>query len=97
MFKKSRYQEFVNFCKGASLLIHDAQYLDSEIVKKRGWGHSSIGETIQLSKDANVQKCILFHHDPSRTDSDIDKLTEPLSLNESSEIQFAQEHKDIVL
>ena len=97
MFTKSRYQEFVNFCKGASLLIHDAQYLDSEIVEKRGWGHSSIGETIQLSKDANVQKCILFHHDPSRTDSDIDKLTKPLSLNESSEIQFAQEHKDIVL
>ena len=66
--------EFVEFCRGADLLIHDAQYTDEQYVAKKGWGHSTIGQTIELGRDAKVRRLGLFHHDPDRTDEDLDRL-----------------------
>ena len=68
------FDEFVKFTKDADILIHDAQYLPNEIEQKRGWGHSSIDDLCELANKAKVKKVIVFHHDPVRTDSDLDAL-----------------------
>ncbi|OZC01423.1 MBL fold metallo-hydrolase [Rubricoccus marinus] len=62
------------FASGADLLIHDAQYLDSEIEARRGWGHSSVGEAVALAAAAGVGELVLFHHDPDRTDDELDAV-----------------------
>jgi len=49
-------------------------YLDNELEKIQGWGHSLISQTLQLAGEANVSNLILFHHDPSRTDDQLDKI-----------------------
>ena len=56
------------FCRGADLLIADAQYTDEEYLKKRTWGHSRYKDTVQLAADADVKKLALFHHDPYHPD-----------------------------
>ena len=66
--------EVVAFCRGADVLCHDAQYLDDEIERRRGWGHSSTGEAVQLAVDAGVGHLVLFHHDPDRTDAALDAV-----------------------
>jgi ribonuclease BN (tRNA processing enzyme) len=38
------------------------------------WGHSPIEGNIDKAAAANVKKLILFHHDPMRTDEQIDEL-----------------------
>ncbi|MEP6832344.1 MAG: MBL fold metallo-hydrolase, partial [Gemmatimonas sp.] len=56
------------------VLIHDAMYHDSEVIRFVGWGHSSAEEATQFAVECNAQKLILFHHHPDRTDSEIDDL-----------------------
>ncbi|PID41264.1 MAG: MBL fold metallo-hydrolase [Proteobacteria bacterium] len=63
-----------SFFAGADLLIHDAQYTEEEYVTKKGWGHTSIEYTIGAANRAGVKKLALFHHDPERTDAQIDEL-----------------------
>jgi ribonuclease BN (tRNA processing enzyme)/DNA-binding response OmpR family regulator len=62
------------FVAGADLLIHDAQYLASEYGEHIGWGHSTVEYVVDIARRADVARLALFHHDPNRTDSDVDEL-----------------------
>ena len=68
------YLEWVKFLKNIDFLIHDAMYLDNELEKIHGWGHSLISQTLQLAADAKAKNLVLFHHDPSRTDDQLDEI-----------------------
>lgn len=68
------YDEIVAFCRGADVLCHDAQYLAEEIDARRGWGHSSVDEAVDLAVEAGVGRLVLFHHDPDRTDDALDAV-----------------------
>ncbi len=64
-----------DFYAGADLLIHDAQYTTEEYMKgKIGWGHSPIEHVIESANRAGVKRLALFHHDPDRTDAQIDEM-----------------------
>ena len=67
-------EELIAFCEDADLLIHDAQYLPSDMPRKRGWGHSVIDRVRELARDAHVRHLVLFHHDPDRTDDELDAI-----------------------
>lgn len=68
------FQEYVDFCRDADLLIHDAQYTDEEYKRKVGWGHSTFRAAGHLAVRAGVHRLGLFHHDPDRTDHELDRL-----------------------
>ena len=61
---------------GADLLIHDAQYLASEFGDHVGWGHSTVEYVIDVARRADVARVALYHHDPKRTDDQVDALVE---------------------
>jgi len=62
------WYEYVNFCRDADLLIHDAQYTDREYERTEGWGHSTYGAAVELAVQARVKRLCLFHHDPDHDD-----------------------------
>ncbi|MDQ7781314.1 MAG: MBL fold metallo-hydrolase [Desulfomonilaceae bacterium] len=62
------FPDFVRFCRGADVLVHDCQYLPEEMDTRRGWGHSDVSSVARLAVEAEVGKLVLFHHDPWRTD-----------------------------
>ncbi|HZN92501.1 MAG TPA: MBL fold metallo-hydrolase, partial [Myxococcales bacterium] len=68
-----RHAEFI---AGADVLIHDAQYIAAEYPAKIGWGHSTVEYVIDVALAAKVRTLYLFHHDPSRTDDQLDALVE---------------------
>jgi phosphoribosyl 1,2-cyclic phosphodiesterase len=68
------YDEWVSFCEGVDLLIHDAQYEERDMPAKHGWGHSLISQVRTLAIDARVKNLAMFHHDPDRTDSQLDEI-----------------------
>ena len=70
----TRYDEWVNFCSGVDVLIHDAQYTENDMPHKHGWGHSLISQVRQLAIDARVKTLVLFHHDPERSDAELDEI-----------------------
>ncbi|MEJ2671471.1 MAG: MBL fold metallo-hydrolase [Deltaproteobacteria bacterium] len=72
--KGKRVPEFAEFCRGCDLLIHDAQYLPSEIKERRGWGHSTFEEVMALARQAQAQNLLLTHHDPCRSDAELKEI-----------------------
>jgi phosphoribosyl 1,2-cyclic phosphodiesterase len=62
------------FFRGADLLVHDTQYTKEEYATKVGWGHSYFEHAIEAAVEAGVKRLALFHHDPDRTDDQIDEL-----------------------
>jgi len=65
---------FVEFCRDADLLIHDAQYTSEELKTHKGWGHSSYDQCIELAKRAGVKQLVLTHHDPDHNDAFLNKM-----------------------
>jgi len=65
---------YLEFCSGADLLIHDAEYTPEEYKKQIEWGHSSYMDALDLAHDAGVKQLGLFHINQERTDSEMDKI-----------------------
>jgi len=64
----------VDFCQGADVLIHDAQYTHDELKKKKGWGHSSYDQAIQVAESARIDRLIATHHDPDHDDAFLSEM-----------------------
>jgi len=58
----------------ADVLLHDAQYVDEEYAVRIGWGHSSIDHAVAFSRATEAGQLVLFHHDPDRSDDDLESL-----------------------
>jgi ribonuclease BN (tRNA processing enzyme) len=64
------------FAAGADLLIHDSQYTAEEYPAKVNWGHSTMEYAMRVAREAGVGQLALTHHDPLRTDDELDHLQE---------------------
>ena len=75
---------FVNFFRGADLVIFDAMYsLADSISVKADWGHSSNVVAVELCQLAGVRHLCLFHHEPVFDDAAIEAtLAETRRLEE---------------
>lgn len=66
----------VALSRDADLLIHDAQYTPRELKERKGWGHSSWEQALEVGEQAGVKKLALFHHDPEHPDTFLFKIEE---------------------
>jgi ribonuclease BN (tRNA processing enzyme) len=64
----------VEVCHEADLLIYDTHFTPEEYGSRRGWGHSTWLEAVRVARRASVKKLILFHHEPNRTDEQVEHL-----------------------
>jgi phosphoribosyl 1,2-cyclic phosphodiesterase len=71
---KEENEKILQFFKNADVLIHDSQYTAKEYETHLGWGHSSFEHAINSANRAKVKKLVLFHHDPNRTDKQLEEL-----------------------
>ena len=89
------------FFQGADLLVHDAQYTQQEYERgKIGWGHTPIEHAIAAAGRAGVKQLALFHHDPERSDDQLDQMAETYcntSETAAMRIFFAREGQEIIL
>jgi ribonuclease BN (tRNA processing enzyme) len=60
--------------ESASVLFHDAQFTEDEYDDRIGWGHSSVEHAVTFARLAGVEQLILFHHDPMRSDRELERL-----------------------
>ena len=71
----------LELCRGADVLIYDAQYTKDEYDGvagpcRHGWGHSTPDEGMRLADAAGVGQLVLFHHDPSHDDREVARIEE---------------------
>ena len=71
-----------DIAENVDLLIHDATYSAEEYPSHAGWGHSSITQAIQFAALAQARRLALFHHDPTHSDADLERLRD-LALAEN--------------
>jgi len=65
------------FITGADLVVYDAQYTQEEYAAgKRGWGHTSMEQACETAARCSVKNLVLFHHDPLRSDQQLDQLAQ---------------------
>lgn len=69
-------RDFLDFARGADLLIMDSQYTDEEYPFKVGWGHSRASTAVDAALGAEVSRLALYHHDPMHTDSEVENIVE---------------------
>jgi hypothetical protein len=98
---EAQNQVLADFFAGADLLVHDAQYTNEEYLDgKIGWGHTPIEHAISSAREAGVKRLALFHHDPDRSDEQLDQMGKKYCSNsdpEDTEIFFAREGMTIEL
>ena len=64
----------VEAARGAKLLVHDAQYIDSDYAEHAGWGHSTWQRAIEAAERAGVERLLIVSHDIHRTDAELDAI-----------------------
>lgn len=60
----------------ADILFHDSQYFPQEYTERAGWGHSSIEDSVKFAAITGVRQLVMFHHDPTHSDDEMDSLGE---------------------
>ena len=66
--------DVLELCDGADLLIHDAQHTIAEFEVKRHFGHCTTDYAVRVAAEAGTRRLALFHHCPSHSDDDIDRI-----------------------
>ena len=87
--------KYVEFFRGADLLIFDAMFTVMESIEKADWGHSSAVVGVELATAANVCTLVLFHHDPESSDSKVAELVR--RAREYQNIIPAQHRSEVVV
>ena len=92
----------VEAIRGVDVLIADAAYTIEEYPSKKGWGHGTFDTTIELAIDTGAKILYCTHHEPTRSDDDLEKVfAEALArhpgVNEKLDIRLAREGEEVVI
>ncbi len=72
-------EKILRFFEGADIVIHDSQYSKKEyLAGKIGWGHSYFEHAVNAAHKARAKKLLLTHHDPNRSDAELDEIGEKI-------------------
>lgn len=91
----------VELARDADILSIDATYTDDEYYgrggpPKHGWGHGTHEEAIRHGRAAGARQILLFHHEPSRGDDAVDRISATL-LGDKPDVRFIHEGETITL
>lgn len=83
-----------DFARGCDLLVWDANYTAADL--RKGWGHSTWEQGIDLAHAAGAARVLMSHYDRSYTDAFLQEQ-EQLAKQKSDKCIFAREGMEIVL
>ncbi|RVD61166.1 MBL fold metallo-hydrolase [Mesorhizobium sp. M2D.F.Ca.ET.185.01.1.1] len=67
-------QAVLGLIQAADLVIYDCTYTEEEMERYRGNGHSTWQQGVKLCEAAGARELALIHHDPARTDEELDEI-----------------------
>lgn len=85
---------------GVDILIADSSYTQEEYPAKKGWGHGTFDSSIQLAIDAGVKILYCTHHEPTRSDDELEHVfAQALSRHVlgNLDVRLAREGVEIVI
>ncbi len=70
----------ISFVQGVDMLIADSSYTEEEYLTKKGWGHGTFNSSIELAKKAKAKQLYFTHHEPTRTDAELESVLDGIKL-----------------
>jgi phosphoribosyl 1,2-cyclic phosphodiesterase len=93
----ARHEAALALADGVDALVHDAQYTVDEFAIRSSFGHSTVDYAADLGVLAGAHRAVLFHHDPDRTDGELDKIVARLQDEFGDRIEVLAAREDLVL
>ena len=93
---ESFFPKAVEFAKDCDLLLCDGQYSETEWAERCHFGHSTWTAAAQLTAAAHAKQARIIHHDPFRTDVELDAAAKDLT-NIHPGCAFARAGEEITL
>ena len=69
----------LELARDTDLLIHDAQYTAAELGARGSFGHAAAEYAVGLGQRSGARSLALFHHDPARTDEQVEAMARSLT------------------
>ena len=88
LFQDKKWISGYDLAAKADLLLHDAQFTTPEYQGKKGWGHSSMEDSIKFASLAEVKYLLLTHHDPLHNDNQLREIFAELQKSISCPFPF---------
>lgn len=60
--------------RDVDVAVYDAMFTEAEFAERPDWGHSTWNEGVRLADLAGAKTLAIFHHDPARTDDQMDEI-----------------------
>lgn len=89
------HRDACELADGVDVLIHDAQYTSDELADRFTWGHAAADYPVELAEHCGAGRVLLFHHDPSRTDRDLEQILADVTTRSSRPVQLAVQGAEI--
>ena len=89
---REQHRNLVDFLDGVDALIMDSTYTEEEYPTRVGWGHGTFSSSYQLACETSAKRLAFFHHDPGRTDDQLDDI-----LTQFEERKHHEGRHDLVL
>jgi ribonuclease BN (tRNA processing enzyme) len=99
-FVDEKWAEVVHAMTDVDALIIDSSYTNEEYAFKQGWGHGTYDSGIKLATAAKAKKLFFTHHEPTRSDANLETIFQNLLQNNpdiNCKLFLAQEGVDISL
>ena len=92
-----RHEAIMTLATGADVLITDAQHLAAQFPGVGYLGHASVEYDVEVAREAGVGTLILFHHDPWRTDDEIDEIEQHAQALAGDDLEVRAAYEGLVL
>ncbi|OAI04945.1 MBL fold metallo-hydrolase [Methylomonas methanica] len=83
---EQKHEEVIAAMAGVDALIMDSSYTDTEYANRHGWGHGTYRSAMNFAAQAGAKRLFLTHHEPTRSDADLEAIFESLLQVGESEV-----------
>ncbi|MBT9583570.1 MBL fold metallo-hydrolase [bacterium] len=84
-------KQALELARDTDVLIHDAQFLPDERAETLNRGHSNYEDALRLARIAGARRLLCTHHDPSRSDRELDEVASWLRQLNDVQAEVAHE------
>lgn len=92
-----RHEAILELASGADWLVTDAQHLAAQFPEVGFLGHAAVEYDVALAREAGVRTLVLFHHDPWRTDDEVDEILAHARELAGDELEVVAAYEGLVL
>jgi phosphoribosyl 1,2-cyclic phosphodiesterase len=75
----ARHDAALALAEGVDVLVHGGQFTADQAERAADFGHATAEYAVCLAEEARVGRLVLSHHDPSRTDAQVESILAGLS------------------